>query len=71
MDSDLLAIQGMKDNAARQIEKLTDSGKIEYLRASEIISGYIEKEEDVEIALQKLKEKMMKMLAEGYKISFQ
>lgn len=71
MDSDMLAIQGMKDNAARQIEKLTDSGKIEYLRVSEIISGYIEKEEDVEIALQKLKEKIMKMLAEGYKISFQ
>lgn len=71
MDSDVLAIQGMKDNAVRQIEKLTDSGKIEYLRVSEIISGYIEKEEDVEIALQKIKEKIMKMLAEGYKISFQ
>ena len=71
MDSDLLAIQGMKDNATRQIEKLTDSDKIEYLRVSEIISGYIEKEEDVEIALQKLKEKILKMLAEGYKISFQ
>ena len=72
MDSDILAIQGLQDNAFRRIEKLTaPEEKIEFVRVSELISGYLEKEEDIEIAIKTLKEHLLKMLAEGYKISLQ
>jgi hypothetical protein len=73
LESDILAVQGLKENAFKRIEELTGSEeeKIEFIHVSDVVTGYLEKEEDVDTALQKLKEKIMKMLAEGYKISIQ
>jgi hypothetical protein len=72
MESDMFAIQGMQDKAFRRIEELTaPEEKIEYVRVSELVLGYLEKEEDIEVALKTLKDHLLKMLAEGYKISLQ
>jgi len=69
MDSDILAAKVIRDNAIKQIEKITaPEEKIEYVYVSELVAGRIENEEDIERALEELKERLLKMLAEGYKI---
>jgi len=72
LESDALAIRSIQETAIRKIEELTaPDEKIQYVRVSELVSGYMEKKEDVEKALEEIREHIMKMLAEGYKVYLQ
>ncbi|MEQ8191332.1 MAG: BREX system P-loop protein BrxC [Candidatus Eremiobacterota bacterium] len=72
IDSDLLAVSGMKKEAFHKIEKLTlPQVKIKHIRVSDFISGYLEKPQDIDSVLEKMRKQLLELIGEGYKISLE
>lgn len=69
MESDIAAVEVLKGQVIRRLQELAaPEEKIEYVRVASFFSGRMESKEDVETALETLKEHLLKLLAEGVRI---
>jgi hypothetical protein len=69
MDSDLAAVESLTRDAMRRLQKLVEPDeKVERFHVAQHFSGKISSEEELDEALAVLREKLGKLLAQGYKI---
>jgi hypothetical protein len=70
MESDLAAVEGLKAQAIGRLQELTapKEGKLERVRLAEFFTEAVESEESVERAVERLREHLLKLVAEGVKI---
>jgi hypothetical protein len=69
METDIAATDAFRDQAIKKIQEMAAPGdKIERVRVSTIFTGKLETEEDIDAALTKLKDHLLKLLSSGIKI---
>ena len=69
METDIAAIDAIRDQAMKKIQEMAAPGeKIERVRVSTIFTGKLETPEDVETAINQLKEHLLKLLSRGMKV---
>jgi hypothetical protein len=69
MESDLAARDGLLANILARVEELTRPGeRLERVRAASFFSGTLDSEEAVDQAIERLREHLLKKLAEGLKL---
>lgn len=69
LESDGIAVDAVKRRAIDSIMKLAEpEEKVERVKIAQFVTGRLEKEEDIDKALEKLKEHLLKLIATGSKI---
>ncbi|MDL1961435.1 MAG: BREX system P-loop protein BrxC [Deltaproteobacteria bacterium] len=69
METDIAATEAFRDQAIKKIQEMAAPGeKIERVRVSTIFTGKLETEGDIDAALSKLKDHLLKLLSSGIKI---
>ena len=69
LDSEITAVASCKASVISSIHKLiAPEEKVERVKVSEILSGKIESSEDIETAIEKLKDHLMNLISRGIKI---
>ncbi len=69
METDIAAAEAFRDHAIKKIQEMAAPGdKIERVRVSTIFTGKLETEQDIDAALSKLKNHLLKLLSSGIKI---
>ncbi|MEA3385971.1 MAG: hypothetical protein U9Q89_05920 [Thermodesulfobacteriota bacterium] len=68
-DYDITVVDAIRDQVIRDVQELAAPGeKIERVRVSTLFTGRLENPEDVEIAINQLKEHLLKLVANGAKV---
>lgn len=70
MESDLVALQGLKAQVLVRLQELTmptgdDSRRIERVQVSQFFSGVLDSDEAIDLALNELRQYLLKLVAEG------
>ena len=69
MESEIAAVDTIKANVIRELQELASpEKKIVHVRVSEVLGNVVETPEDVEQAIEQLKEHLLKLLAEDTRI---
>jgi len=69
METDITAVDAIRDQAIKKVQEMAAPGeKIERVRVSTIFTGKLETEQDIDAALSKLKDHLLKLLSSGIKI---
>lgn len=69
METDITAVDAIRNQVIRGVQELAAPGeKIERVRVSTLFTGRLESPEDVEIAINQLKEHLLKLVASGTKV---
>jgi hypothetical protein len=69
METDITVVDAIRDQVIRGVQELAAPGeKIERVRISTLFTGRLESPEDVEIAINQLKEHLLKLVASGMKV---
>ncbi len=71
METDTSVADAIRDGVTRKVQELAapeDKDKIERVRVSNLLAGKLETQEDVEEAVRKLKEYLLKLVAGGKKV---
>jgi hypothetical protein len=69
METEIAALPILKRQVLEQLRKLAEpEEKVEHVRVAEFIIGKLENAEDIDVALNKLKDHLLKLLATGIKI---
>ncbi|HPP76123.1 MAG TPA: hypothetical protein PLU88_13450, partial [Armatimonadota bacterium] len=69
MDSDLAAVGGLKGQVLARVQEITaPKQKVERIHLYNFFTDSLDSEEAVESAVERLKEHLLKLLAEGVKI---
>jgi hypothetical protein len=69
MESDISAVDAIKSQALRRLQTvLAPQEKVAHVRVSQFFVGKMETAEDIDVALGRLREHLLKLLAEGSKV---
>ena len=69
MESEIAAVDTIKANVIRELQELASpEKKIVHVHVSEVLGNVVETPEDVEQAVERLKEHLLKLLAEDTRI---
>ena len=69
MESDLQAVDSLVSRAMEELQRLVSpEKKVKRFKVSSILGGALETQEDLEEAIQRLKEELAKLLSEGVKV---
>jgi hypothetical protein len=69
METDITVVDAIKDRVIKDVQQMAAPGeKIERVRVSTLFTGKLESPEDVETAINNLRDHLLKLLASGIKI---
>jgi hypothetical protein len=69
METDIAAVDAIKSRAFKDVQQMAAPGeKIERVRISTLFAGKLESPEDVEIAINNLRDHLLKLIATGTKV---
>ena len=71
IDADLIAVEGLRNQVIRHIQKMLETDEeVEHVRVAEVASSYqtLTTPEDVEEALEKLREHLLKLIDSGVRV---
>lgn len=69
VETDIAAAEALRDQAMKKIQEMAAPGeKIERVKVSTLLTGKLETPEDVEMAVNQIREHLLKLLSSGIKI---